>query len=233
MEPVDRHRLEADASFDGGDLDCGNGLLLLIRQHMDPLERGQLLEFRSTEISVEEDFPAWCRLTGNELVSLVRQGKERSFLVCKGKLAERPRPSRRARAQAVAPLARQPVTVTVPATLPRPAPAPDVRPLSVMGIGSWPRPRWMLQAIHEHLEGRLGEAEFQATGAKLNATYVYDQETGLKLFGKTAFFVRKGDGEFASFLRKGEAEVFAAKVSTKVISFEEAVAHALSESATD
>jgi len=106
MEPVDRHQLEADASFDGGDLDCGNGLVLLIRQHMDPLERGQLLEFRSTEISVEEDFPAWCRLTGNELVSLVRRGKERSFLVCKGKLAERPQPSLRARAQAVAPLAR-------------------------------------------------------------------------------------------------------------------------------
>src|SRR5436190_23952615 len=53
MEPVDRHPLEADVSFDGGDLDCGNGLLLLIRQHIDPLEREQLLEFRSTEISVE------------------------------------------------------------------------------------------------------------------------------------------------------------------------------------
>jgi hypothetical protein len=33
MEPVDRQQLEADLSFDGGDLDCGNGLL----------ERGQLL----------------------------------------------------------------------------------------------------------------------------------------------------------------------------------------------
>ncbi len=43
MEPVDRHQLDADARFDGGDLDCGNGLLLLIRQHMDPMERGQLL----------------------------------------------------------------------------------------------------------------------------------------------------------------------------------------------
>ena len=32
-----------------------------------------------------------------------------------------------------------------------------------MGIGSWPRPRWMLQAMHDHLEGRLAEAEFQAT----------------------------------------------------------------------
>ena len=65
------------------------GLLLLIRQHIDPLERGQLLEFRSTEISVEEDLPAWCRMTGNELVSLVRSGRQRSFLVCKGALAER------------------------------------------------------------------------------------------------------------------------------------------------
>jgi 5-methyltetrahydropteroyltriglutamate--homocysteine methyltransferase len=163
MEPVDRHQLDADTRFDGGDLDCGNGLLLLIRQHMDPMERGQLLEFRSTEISVEEDFPAWCRMTGNELVSFVRRGKERSFLVCKGKLAER-KPTRRVSAEALAPVTRQPMAVTIPTDLPPPLAAPAVRPLSVMGIGSWPRPRWMLQAIHEHLEGRLGEAEFDATG---------------------------------------------------------------------
>jgi 5-methyltetrahydropteroyltriglutamate--homocysteine methyltransferase len=163
MEPVDRHPLEADVRFDGGDLDCGNGLLLLIRQHIDPLERGQLLEFRSTEISVEEDFPAWCRMTGNELVSLVRRGKERSFLVCKGTLAER-QPSRRPTASPLTPTSHRPVEVTVPAVLPPPAPAPAVPALAVMGVGSWPRPRWMLQAIHEHLEGRLGEAEFEATG---------------------------------------------------------------------
>src|SRR6266849_4375277 len=120
MEPVDRHQLEADTSFDGGDLDCGNGLLLLIRQHIDPLERGQLLEFRSTEISVEEDFPAWCRLTGNELVSLVRHGAERSFLVCKGTLAER-RPGEPARARLAAPHAAV-LPVIIPPSLPPPAP---------------------------------------------------------------------------------------------------------------
>jgi len=163
MEPVDRHRFEADRSFDGGDLDCGNGLLLLIRQHMDPMERGQLLEFRSTEISVDEDFPAWCRMTGNELVSFVRRGKERSFLVCKGQLAER-RPSRSVSAAPLVTITREPVAITVPPVLPAPSAAPAVRPLSVMGIGSWPRPRWMLQAIHEHLEGRLGDSEFAATG---------------------------------------------------------------------
>ena len=60
-------------------------------------------------------------------------------------------------------MTRQSVAVTIPAHLPAPSAAPAIRPLSVMGIGSWPRPRWMLQAIHEHLEGRLGEAEFQTT----------------------------------------------------------------------
>ena len=30
-----------------------------------------------------------------------------------------------------------------------------------MGIGSWPRPGWLLQSLHEHLCGRLGEDEFQ------------------------------------------------------------------------
>ncbi len=169
MEPVDRHPLVPDASFDGGDLDCGNGLLLMIRRHIDPLPRGGLLEFRSTEISVETDFPAWCRLTGNELVSLVRRGKERSFLVCKGALAERAAPASVVPARPAPPVTgpRGPalVEVVVPASLPPPAAAPPIPPLAVMGVGSWPRPRWMLQALHEHLEGRLDNEAFQATAA--------------------------------------------------------------------
>src|SRR5215203_6450780 len=71
-------------SFDGGDLDCGSGLLLLIRRHIDPLEPGQLLEIKSTDTSVEEDLPAWCRLTRNELLSRVRTGRVRSYIVRKG-----------------------------------------------------------------------------------------------------------------------------------------------------
>jgi 5-methyltetrahydropteroyltriglutamate--homocysteine methyltransferase len=159
MEPVARHVLAPDLQFDGGDLDCGNGLLLLIRQHMDPLPRGGLLEFRSTEISVEADLPAWCRMTSNELVSWTKDGRVRSFLVCKGSLAERAAVT----APVAPPLRREAVAVTIPARLPLPAPAPAISALAVMGIGSWPRPRWMLQAIHEHIEGRLPEADFEAT----------------------------------------------------------------------
>jgi 5-methyltetrahydropteroyltriglutamate--homocysteine methyltransferase len=160
MPYAERHPFEPDARFDGGDLDCGNGLLLLIRQHIDPLVPGQLLEFTSTEISVEEDFPAWCRMTGNELVSVTRRDRQRSFLVCKGALA-----ARAARTTTTRPVAtsRAVVAVHVPATLPPPAPAAPIPPLAVMGIGSWPRPRWMLTAIHDHMEARLSDEEFAAT----------------------------------------------------------------------
>ncbi|MBI3270582.1 MAG: 5-methyltetrahydropteroyltriglutamate--homocysteine methyltransferase [Planctomycetes bacterium] len=198
MTPNDRHALPADVSFDGGDLDCGNGLLLLIRKHIDPMARGGLLEILSTEISVEEDLPAWCRLTGNELLSWTRAGSQRSFLVCKGPFAERPRSSPEtssasaarpaagispvpaagvasvstaASAAAAAPdpaprakrAGRELLPVHIPDPLPEPASAPAVPAFAVMGIGSWPRPRWMLQAIHEHVEGRLSEEAFQET----------------------------------------------------------------------
>ncbi len=160
MNPVESHTHQADVSFDGGDLDCGNGLLLLIRKHIDPMDRGGLLEIRSTEISVDEDLPAWCRMTGNELVSFTKVAKQRSFIVAKGKLAERKAGAATVRSSS---MGVELVAVKFLDKLPEPAAAPAIRPLSVMGIGSWPRPRWMLQAMHEHMEGRLDEATFQAT----------------------------------------------------------------------
>jgi uncharacterized OsmC-like protein/TusA-related sulfurtransferase len=57
-----------DASCDGGDLDCGSGLLLIIRNAMAPVPSGGVLEVRSREISVKEDLPAWCRLVGHDLL---------------------------------------------------------------------------------------------------------------------------------------------------------------------
>jgi TusA-related sulfurtransferase/uncharacterized OsmC-like protein len=62
--------LSPDATCDGGDLDCGSGLLLIIREAMNPLPPGGLLEVRSREISVKEDLPAWCRLVGHTLVAV-------------------------------------------------------------------------------------------------------------------------------------------------------------------
>ena len=78
MNPL-KHPHLPDTSFDGGDMDCGNGLLLMIRRNIDPLPRGGLLEILSTETSVREDLPAWCRMTGNALVSFLEEGKRMSF----------------------------------------------------------------------------------------------------------------------------------------------------------
>ena len=160
MDPVERHAYSPDVSFDGGDLDCGGGLLLLIRRHIDPLERGGLLEILSTDSTVEVELPAWCRLTSNELVSWTKAAGQRSFLVCKGPFSDRGRTP----VAATPPIGEQlRVEVRVPRSLPPPSAAPKIAPLSVMGIGSWPRPRWMLQAMHDWLEGRLDDSAFQAT----------------------------------------------------------------------
>ena len=47
------------ALVDGGDMDCGSGLLLLITRAMRRLETGQLLGVRSAESSVMVDLPVW------------------------------------------------------------------------------------------------------------------------------------------------------------------------------
>lgn len=80
------------------------------------------------------------------------------------------------------------------------------------GIKTYPTMTEFLKAV----------AAANAEGAKLNSTYVYDAETGLKLFGKTAFYVKGGDGNFTTFMRKGEAEAFAKKVNGSVVSFDDA-----------
>jgi 5-methyltetrahydropteroyltriglutamate--homocysteine methyltransferase len=148
------HPFPPKVSFDGGDLDCGSGLLLLIRRHIDPLAPGELLEVRSREISVGEDLPAWCRLTGNELVSLEEAGRERSFLISRGAFKRSVR--------APAPLPTAPVVPTFATALPAPSPAPTIPALAVMGIGSWPRPRWLVRLLHERLSGRVEDEEFEA-----------------------------------------------------------------------
>jgi hypothetical protein len=51
--------------FDGGDLDCGSGLILLIRENMLRTPVGDILEMRSREPTVAEELPPWCRMVGH------------------------------------------------------------------------------------------------------------------------------------------------------------------------
>ena len=65
-------------------------------------------------------------------------------------------------------------------------------------------------------------ADLKAKGKKVNMAYLFDTARGIKLFADQAFFAI-GNGEVAPFLLKKDAEAYAAKISGKVLGFEDAV----------
>ncbi|GIN64189.1 hypothetical protein J27TS8_41820 [Robertmurraya siralis] len=69
------------AVCDGGDLDCGSGLLLIIKKAIDPITSGEILEVRSRERTVAEDLPAWCRMVEHDFLgSEPGEGTTRYFI---------------------------------------------------------------------------------------------------------------------------------------------------------
>jgi TusA-related sulfurtransferase len=63
---IDINKITPDIVFDGGDLDCGSGLILLIRENMLKVPENGILEMRSREPTVGDDLPPWCRMSGHE-----------------------------------------------------------------------------------------------------------------------------------------------------------------------
>lgn len=57
--------------YDGGDMDCGSGLLLAITSRMRRIDEGAVLLLHTRERSVLADLPAWARLAGHELLAVV------------------------------------------------------------------------------------------------------------------------------------------------------------------
>ncbi len=69
MDPhFDPDRTPPEHVFDGGDLDCGSGLVLLIRDAMQQVQPGGVLEMRSREPTVRDDLPPWCAMVGHDLL---------------------------------------------------------------------------------------------------------------------------------------------------------------------
>jgi len=66
----------ADHVFDGGSMDCGSGLILLIRENMLQVPAGGILEICSSEPTVESELPPWCRMAGHIHLRSVKSGKE-------------------------------------------------------------------------------------------------------------------------------------------------------------
>ena len=67
--PADTPVGAVGAVIDGGDMDCGSGLLLLITRAMRKLDQGELLAVRSAEPSVGVDLPVWADLTGHSIAA--------------------------------------------------------------------------------------------------------------------------------------------------------------------
>ena len=76
------------AVCDGGDLDCGSGLLLIIKKAMDPLSDGEILEVRSRERSVVEDLPAWCRMVDHQFLGSEPGDNTTRYFIRKGSQQE-------------------------------------------------------------------------------------------------------------------------------------------------
>jgi len=80
-EHIDLGAIEPYRVFDGGDLDCGSGLVLLIRENMLQVPDQGILEMRSREPTVKDDLPPWCRMVGHEYLGSVEgEGFTRYFV---------------------------------------------------------------------------------------------------------------------------------------------------------
>jgi len=80
-------------TIDGGDMDCGSGLLLLITRAMRRLEGGQLLGIRSAEPSVVTDLPVWAELVGHQIDAEVAESADGPWWFAVRKVDQLSRPS--------------------------------------------------------------------------------------------------------------------------------------------
>ena len=58
----------ADATWDAGDLGCGD-LVLQLRFRMETMSPGEVLRLVALDPGAPADLPAWCRLTGHALLA--------------------------------------------------------------------------------------------------------------------------------------------------------------------
>jgi NitT/TauT family transport system substrate-binding protein len=70
---------------------------------------------------------------------------------------------------------------------------------------------------YESVTAMLEDAmKFEKDGS-LRATYVYDDTTGLKIFGKVATYVKSKDGKLITFMRKADADKYVASNGGSIV----------------
>lgn len=100
------------------------------------------------------------------------------FLVVKGSLSERKvRLEEKIAPKPVLPGVANPIGDRVVPLPPRDQLIPGLPKLAVFGIGSMPRPAWLLRMLHEKLEGRITEEEFENAADDAVRLVVSSQES--------------------------------------------------------
>jgi tRNA 2-thiouridine synthesizing protein A len=59
----------AQSDWDAGDMGCGE-LVMMLRIKLKDLSAGDILKVRATDPAAPEDIPAWCRMTGHQLMNM-------------------------------------------------------------------------------------------------------------------------------------------------------------------
>jgi tRNA 2-thiouridine synthesizing protein A len=73
---------DVDATVDMGQAGCGD-LTPFIRGRIRELQSGQVLEVISDEPAAHAGIPAWCRLTGNDLIGTRTEAGRARFYIRK------------------------------------------------------------------------------------------------------------------------------------------------------
>ncbi len=64
---MDSNQVKVASEWNAGDMGCGELVMLLARK-MQELEAEEVLCLTATDAGAKEDLPAWCGMTGNELI---------------------------------------------------------------------------------------------------------------------------------------------------------------------
>jgi len=76
--------LEPASVLEAGDLDCGSGLILLLRESMAGVPEGAVLEMKSREPTVRDELPPWCDMIGHEYLGELDGGGCTRYFIRRG-----------------------------------------------------------------------------------------------------------------------------------------------------
>jgi TusA-related sulfurtransferase len=89
VEEFDLVGIEPTDIVEAGGLEVGPSVLLQIRNALNRMPAGEVLEIRTRDSSLKDDLGAWCRLTQNEFVATTDAGDHTKIFVRKGAGAAR------------------------------------------------------------------------------------------------------------------------------------------------